>query len=122
MPSQKKIEAKEPDHKTNFYIIIGVVLILGVIIGALATMTTIKQTPSLIQTYCEIDMQTLYEKPCETTEDCYGRLELCSKQYKTCMTTVIIDKNDIRNIRIPDNQPECEANGGIWKVEYITED
>ena len=118
-PKKKQVTQKP---KNQLYIGFAIGLILGIIIGVLATGTTVKTNPSLIQTSCEIDMQTLYEKPCIQTEDCYGRLELCSISLKKCMTTVDVDKTDIRNIRIPSTQKECEANGGTWKVEVITDE
>ena len=99
-------------------IIIG--LIIGVLIGIAIAALALQTAPSLIQTSCDIDINTLYEKPCEATEDCYGRLELCSPSLHKCITTVQIDKTDLRNIRIPNTQNECEANGGTWNVEMIT--
>ena len=99
---------------------IAIGIIIGMILGIAVSALTLKTAPSLIQTSCEIDMATLYEKPCTVTEDCYGRLELCSKSLHVCMTTVDVDKTDIRNIRIPDNEEECEANNGDWKVETVS--
>lgn len=118
---KKKTKGKEQCQK-KLYLWAALSLIIGLIIGFLIPTSTIANSPSIIKTYCDINMQTLYEKPCTATEDCYGRLELCSVSLKKCMTTVDVDKTDIRNIRIPDNQPECERNGGEWKVEIIPEE
>ncbi len=121
MKKSKKTKSKGELSKKQLYIGAAVGLILGLILGIIIAGTTVKTNPSLIQTYCDIDIQTLYEKPCTLTEECYGRLELCSVSLKKCMTTVDVDKADIRNIRIPSTQEECEVNGGIWKVETVIE-
>jgi len=115
---KKSIKKSKPENKQP-YVQIAIGLVIGIIVGIAFAGVALKTTPSLIQTSCQIDIQTLYEKPCTVTEDCYGRLELCSKSLHKCMTTVQIDKTDLRNIRIPDNEEECESNGGIWKAEII---
>lgn len=121
-PETQQKQASTSSLKKHLYLTTIITLILGIIIGVIITGTTLKTTPSLVQTSCEIDIEALYGKSCEITEECYGRLELCSASLKKCITTVLVDKTDLRNIRIPNTKQECEANGGFWKVELIPQE
>jgi len=123
MPAKKKKRNNSSPVRSFFTtkVVIALVagFILGIILFSIAIRTSGFVVEKEIKTYCDIDMQNLYGKPCTLHEECFGRLELCSVSLKKCVTTVQIDKNDPHNIRIPDSREECEANSGIWTIDVV---
>lgn len=104
-------------------ILIGIAI--GIIIGIIGSMIFVKYPGEIIgqevKTYCDVNPTTLYGKPCNTHEDCYGRSELCSIITRHCMISQKLDNTSIKNIRLPSTKTECESVGGIWKVEIVKE-
>jgi len=127
LPSQ---EAKKPTQTMivrtskgtkQTYLLVGalIVFLMGLALAGILYQSYLQTPEREVRTFCQIDIGSLYGKTCNIHEDCYGRVELCSPSAKICLATSIVDKTNARNVIIPDNQLECETNGGIWTTEIL---
>ncbi len=100
-------------------IVIGIVI--GIILGVLIILLSLKTIEKTINVehYCDVKIETLFERPCEKTTDCFGRVEICDIYRNICVPTALINKSFKENVRMPTNQEECENVGGTWEIKIL---